>query len=1643
MISHHLIFSKIIFLGLLLCWAIAPVAAQNQPPDIDTLHYCTGQMTPVVICNTYTDPNGDAVSITDGHTTFNCSLVFMNDTCIKYTPLPGFLGTDYVYLTVCDNQEPPQCSVSVAIVTVGCVPPVAHNDQLSISSNSVVFNGQVHELSSGTAGFTMPVTDNDDPVCNNTLVLPTLINMPDHGTAQITDDLQINYIPAEGYVGTDEFSYVICNNCPLCDTATVAVNVMPTTNSCNKDIYDCIGPFNTIDICPEFCLLNTPQIASLTATALNGQIDPPDSGCFTYIPDATFSGVDVVTFVACNVMGVCDTTYAFLTIDVGCGSYAPIAVDDGTQTQPNMSVNIEPLGNDSDAEGDDFFLTNFTQPDNGQVSQTGNVLVYTPNAGFVGTDLFFYTICDVAGYCDTATVTVVVAEPCNSGPYEYCTPSFLTPVQVCVEFCALSDFDDVGIVDASTTFNCSINLLNDTCIRYTPLPGFVGTDWVTLIGCSESAGVCDTLVVTINVGCTQPAAQNDNVTTAGQIVSLNVLNNDNELCGYDLGADLLFPPQHGTATLSVGGTLTYVPQAGYSGTDFVTYLACNDCSPARCDTALVTITVNGIVPPPPPPLPEILAQPDVVQTRFNTNVTIAILANDIGEGTLAISSFSVPMHGAVATTPMGTMIYVPAEGFSGSDYFYYQICNGDGLCSQTLVSVTVLPEGAAPQAPIAHNDTASTHINTPVVVPVLWNDNDPENNNLFIVNVVAPQHGSLSPSGGSAISYTPNAGFTGVDVFQYIICDNSSLCDTASVAVAVGVSYPNAFPLAENDVANTPIQTPVSILILNNDSDPENTPLLPTIISLPANGTSTLNEANHIVTYQPNAGFEGLDYFTYMVCDGAQPALCDTAYVTITVGNGNAPPSAQNDFVQIVVNTSSVIIPVLNNDNDPNDAINTLSVSAITSNPLHGTATINPNGTITYAPEPDYIGTDVIVYSVCDDEGACDEATVNITVTPPAAALEAQPDEAYTQPDTPANILVLSNDEGADIILTGVLPADNGTAVINADNNSITYTPNIGFEGIDYFEYQICNPQGQCDQAVVTVYVTTTNLPPIAANDAFSTDLNVSITINPIVNDSDPEGQNIMITSVQQPANGTTFVIDGGAAVVYMPALNFVGTDTFSYTICDNAGLCATALVAISVGSGQIINQAPLAVNDQVAGDINQSITIQPLINDSDPNIGDILSVTNFTEPQHGTVVLNGNTFAYTPEPGYTGSDYFIYTVCDNGTPVLCNTAFVSINIADIDLPTDIVEQTIEDQDITICIEEYVNISAIDTIVFYNLPANGSPYYTSSNDCIAYSPDDNFTGTDYFTVGVCHNGGLCDTVAIVIDVLPQNDLPVAVNDNDTTAVNTPITIHVLDNDYDPDNENINIYSTGNPAHGTLNLDADFNVVYMPSNGFVGIDSFQYVITDPLGWTDVATVVIVVTDGSVINAEINAIDDAANVQVGTVFDIDVLSNDVYDITIPVGISIVNLPDNGIATLGENSISYTPNNGFVGNDTLLYVLCQGGQCDTATVVINVSSGSDPSECVPSFAGAFSPNGDGLNDGWLIANMAECGENSQLLIFNRWGDIIYQVAGYGNDKAWNGKIKNTDGDVPDGTYFFIFKVDIKNETAKVYTGSIEVAR
>ncbi len=129
---------------------------------------------------------------------------------------------------------------------------------------------------------------------------------------------------------------------------------------------------------------------------------------------------------------------------------------------------------------------------------------------------------------------------------------------------------------------------------------------------------------------------------------------------------------------------------------------------------------------------------------------------------------------------------------------------------------------------------------------------------------------------------------------------------------------------------------------------------------------------------------------------------------------------------------------------------------------------------------------------------------------------------------------------------------------------------------------------------------------------------------------------------LESSANGTVAI--SGNQVVYTPAPNWYGTDSFTYTIMDGNGGTDTATVTVTVNS---VNDPPVAQADSASTNAGFPVTVSVLTNDSDSD-GGTLSAASTTAAANGAVVINGNgTVTYTPNFGFSGTDTFTYTVSD------------------------------------------------------------------------------------------------------------------------------------------------------------------------------------------------------------------------------------------------------------------------------------------------------------------------------------------------------------------------------------------------------------
>ncbi|MGJ0490379.1 Ig-like domain-containing protein [Methylobacter sp.] len=274
-----------------------------------------------------------------------------------------------------------------------------------------------------------------------------------------------------------------------------------------------------------------------------------------------------------------------------------------------------------------------------------------------------------------------------------------------------------------------------------------------------------------------PVAANDTYgtlqNTALEIAAPGVLGNDSDPEGSPLTAVLGTNVANGVLVLNTDGSFSYTPNTDFTGQDSFTYTA-QDGNGNSSGSATVTINVSAVNAAP-------VAADDSATTAEDTAVNIAVLDNDSDEdGDPLTVTLNQPASGAATVNADNTVNYTPNANFNGTDGFTYTVSDGKGGSATATVTVTVT---AVNDNPVAVNDTATTNAGTAVTVPVLGNDSDVDGDALTVTAATSPANGTAAIA-GSSITYTPNAGFSGTDTFQYTISDGT-LTATASVTVTV------------------------------------------------------------------------------------------------------------------------------------------------------------------------------------------------------------------------------------------------------------------------------------------------------------------------------------------------------------------------------------------------------------------------------------------------------------------------------------------------------------------------------------------------------------------------------------------------------------------------------------------------------------------------------------------------------------------------------------------------------------------------------------------------------------------------------------------------------------------------------------------
>ena len=435
-----------------------------------------------------------------------------------------------------------------------------------------------------------------------------------------------------------------------------------------------------------------------------------------------------------------------------------------------------------------------------------------------------------------------------------------------------------------------------------------------------------------------------------------------------------------------------------------------------------------------------------------------------------------------------------------------------------------------------------------------------------------------------------------LDVGEHVIRAEVSDAVGNSVTdqVTIWIIPANEAPVANDDTATTMEDTPVLIDVTANDTDVDGNldPATATVLSGPATG-DLINNADGTLSYQPAQNVFGDDSFTYEVCD--TDGLCATATVSISITRVNDLPVAVDDNYVMDEDTPLMVAApgVLGNDSDVDG-----DSTSVTSNtqPANGSLTVNADGSFNYTPDADYHGNDSFQYTLVDGQGGTDTASVMLTVNAVNDPPVANNDTATTMEDTPVLIDVTANDTDVDYNLDpATVTEPSGQAIDGLTNNgdgTFSYQPNLNVFGADSFSYQVCDTDGLCATATVSISIIPVNDPPEAVDDNYVTDEDTPLMVaapGVLGNDSDVDiGDSLSVTANSQPANGSLSVNADGS-FSYTPNADYYGSDSFQYTIADSQGTTDTATVTLTVYA---VNDPPVVSVDLVNQGVQYSDTI-------------------------------------------------------------------------------------------------------------------------------------------------------------------------------------------------------------------------------------------------------------------------------------------------------------------------------------------------------------------------------------------------------------------------------------------------------------------
>ncbi|TAG53305.1 MAG: tandem-95 repeat protein, partial [Cytophagales bacterium] len=1614
------------------------------------------------------------------------TLIITNSLTGAYTFIPnanvelaqGVSTTTSAIYSVCNINGCTTAQIAITITGINDAPIATNVNETT--NEDLPLNGTI-------TGF----SDVDNLISQ--LTLSTVSgSLPNNGTLIFNPNGTYIYTPNLNFNGTDSFTYQVCD-LNTCTNATVNITInsqndrpiaLNTTfsgfeettisgvlvnNSLTGNYYDLDGDLLSINSISGF------------ATS-NGIVSISNNGTFIYIPNSNFSGIDIYTYQVCDASNLCAQAQIIFSITgINDAPIFPATTISGSEDVPligNISGVLDP-------ENDSMTITGISTSPNGILTVlTKGDYTFTGTNNFNGIIPFTITICDP--FTCTSSVVTILVSPMNDAPNatnilinatENGLPvaGTITGISTSNSNNNVFDIDNTTLtitaIPTAATTNGTIQLNSDGTYSFTVnsgliLPvGQILTESIPYQVCDLVTCTSANLLITIVGVNDAPVAQNRiSATDPSQLVTIQGIatDPDNDVLTYSIINVIVNSSVTGTPIYSINSTtglISYTPSSDISiHVDYVIYAACDPSG--ACSTAQIAINV------PATPLPpnSISTSSTINEDALSTIINVNSLVSDPNGDIISITGIvPIPTNQGTISLINGVLTFVPAFNFNGTITLTFTGCEVANLtsCTSNIITINVLPINDAPiianKTNIGNEDSTVTgsFLNLPT-------DNDPDGTSLDINStpVSGPSFGTITINTDGTYIYVPNSNFNGIEVITVQICDIGTplpqICTNITLTITVnGVNDAPIAPLV-TIVGNEDM---VIIHTLTGISDPDNGDIL-TITTI--NGAVTTNggtvtiSGNGLISYLPAPNFTGNDTYSYEVCDNGNPKLCVQRNISILVTPINDAPIARDDIYSFNPNqTISGFIKMITNDSDPDGNSFVYSLIKHTSSIPADKGIITSFYSIT--GEIDYFTglnstprTDSVFYQICDNgvPSKCDSAVLIIIIPATPLAPQVLNESATTPEDVAINVQIVSNDYDPNReTITHIITTQpkNGIAVLNTLTGIVTYTPNQNYFGKDTLTYSVCDPTITCSSGFVFYTITPVNDAPTANPVVVNTTYNTPIS-NTILGYSDVDNATLTITPFVGTIIGGNLIVNANGTFTFTPNASFTGSTVFNYQVCDPTITCTSSTLTINVSS----STSPILLSDDIQTIEDVSISGNVFTNDLNPLTGNNtgLTITGFINNGNniGILSINSLTGIYNFVPnvelpqGITTTTSYFYTACYANE---CSTAQIAITVTgvnDAPIGTNVNTLTTSNTSITGTVP-FSDPDGNVTITSQNLTNTSGTFTVSTTGGYTFIPNGTFTGIVSFTIVGC-DLFTCTSAVITIDVQnPISTLQVR-DDLISTNENTSITGNILSNDLNPitgDNSQITLSGITNILDNigifTINSVTGF-YSFVPTielaQGIVTITSAKYTACNANGCEigQISITVIGVNDAPLVT--VNSPINGGNLT-GTIPGFITLDPDGDVLTITAVGGIENVGTLTILPNGTYTFIPNPNSTVSGLVPFNITVCDIYTCTSAVIFINIPAKATTEEEVK-IPNGFSPNGDGINDDFVIVKPNNSPKVT-LKVFNRWGNFVYEKDDY--DNTWNGSsnkgivVGNGGNGLPDGTYYII--VDFNNGSEK----------